>query len=867
MNSEQQQKTMIRQYILGIFITVAFLDTVAAVIFCLLYQVKDLNTWITAIIVALCGGLLIGFLSTRLNKKRFIIPIGIMAQYISTTAKGDLRVSLDGLNFEALEIMRGALSRMGNATRRLVFAVVAIIGTVDYSAQNIEKEVTKTSDIARDVAEAINQVARAGNEQAIAVQGIVEETAKIQERAGMISAAAKEVNGSLIEAQDMINESSGVIEEHRGKMQANRAIIERINGVIAELANKSQEIGSIMEVISDIAGQTNLLALNASIEAARTGERGRGFQVVAQQVRKLAEESAQAAVQTGQLIGGIKYSIDQVVMETHAAEEVVRSQESAMRDNQEIIVGAISNIKQIVLQMDGLTQEVMEIESALGHIGSMVENIGAITQETAAGTEEIASTASQQVGLMESVADVSKHLLKIANDLKQHSSKFTLPEDMSSLKDEQQGPLEYNIKHIVGQYRKKSIIFTLVTSEIIFAPLLVWVVHGWAVPWAWGSAVITCLFAGIVPTYFATVINAKRFIVPAGTLVDHADAVAQGDLTRPIEDRENMGKLTLIKDTFNNMIKQLGLAARDIVQSCAVLTGNADEAARLANETYIGAQQIAVTLDEIAQGATTEAVEIVDAAQQVRNVFSALEQIINDASSLRTYSSNTETIVVNGMRNASSSRAQIAENMSVVAKVYDVVSDLEQKSLAIGQVVDVITTIASETNLLALNAAIEAARAGEEGRGFAVVAGEVKKLAEATLEAAQRIYALIENIQFGIKQVVTDMDAAREALETQTQAVYYGEKILEQVHQRVVPINRETTSIAEECQAMNAAARKISMDIENIAASAQETAASCQEVLAATEEQKRTVETVNNLITDFNTFTGKLHRRLAQLKV
>ncbi|MGE5416255.1 MAG: methyl-accepting chemotaxis protein [Acidobacteriota bacterium] len=868
MEADRQQKAMVRQYIMGIFVIVAVLDAVTAAIFCTLAGIHDPVIWLKAVAVALCGGFLIGFLSVKLNLKRFILPIGVMAGYITDLSKGDLRVSLDGMNFGAIDLMRGALARMGNATRRLVFAVVAIIGSVDYSAKRIEGEVAKTTSIARDVALAVTEVAKASSEQATAVQGIVEETVKIREKAVRISSAAKDVNQGLAEAQEMINESSIVIDEHRSKMQGNREIIERINGVIAELSSKSQEIGSIMEVIGDIAGQTNLLALNASIEAARTGERGRGFQVVAQQVRKLAEESAQAAVQTGQLIGGIRNSIDQVVLETHAAEEVVRSQETAMRENQEIIETAIANIKRIMVQMDGLTGEVTDIEMSLGHIGSMVENIGAITQETAAGTQEIASTASQQVGLMESVSDISTKLTQIADDLKQHSSKFTLPDDMAALKGADSPPLQYDIKEIVGQYRKKSLILTAPMSIIIFSPILVWISpYPSSDLMVWLYAVISCCFAGIVPTYLSTVINARRFIVPAGTLVQHADSVAQGDLTSPIEEQENMGKLTLIRGVFNDMLRQLGIAASDIVRSCTTLTGTASEASDLANQTYISAQQIATTLDEIAQGASTEAVEISKASEQVKNVFSALEQIIIDASSLRAYSVDTEKVIVEGMSNAAARRAKISENMSVVAKVYDVVAELEEKSSAIGQVVDVITTIASETNLLALNAAIEAARAGEEGRGFAVVAGEVKKLAEATLEAAQKIYSLIENIQIGIKQVVTDMDAAREALESQTQAVYYGEQVLGQVHSRVIPINIETKTIAEECQVMNNAAQKISMEMENIAASSQETAASCQEVLAATEEQKRTVETVNNLVTEFNTFTGKLHRRLVQLKV
>ncbi|MGE5403946.1 MAG: methyl-accepting chemotaxis protein, partial [Candidatus Saccharibacteria bacterium] len=737
-DSGLQLKALTRQYLVGSFVVIFICDLVVALVFCLIDGIRDISIVLRVVATFLGGGLLIGALTLKLNLKRFFQPMGIMMHFINQTASGDLTVSLKEYTFGIFDLLKVGLIHMAVSIRRLIGRVDGLATTIGEVSDQVSIEVGKTTEIARGVATAIDEMAKASAEQARAVQDIANESVRLKGLADAIVQASAIMTSGLLRAQDKITEGMEAIKDQRGLAQSNREIVEQINGVVAGLAEKSKEIGSIMEVITDIAGQTNLLALNASIEAARTGERGRGFQVVAQQVRKLAEESSQAAVETGQLISDICHSIEQVGVETRAAEAAVVNQEAAMMDILGVIEGVNGNIDSISAEINTLSQNMAEIELALGQIGLVIENINAVIEQTTAATEGISDTTNQQVRLMESVGNISLKLQEVSNNLKMHSSRFKLPSG-STEENEDSGFFEVTpeiLKMIVKIYKKKSMIVAVPLAAIVFSPALVWAAKEWTQPLTWVIAVATCAFAGFLPTFLATTMNSKRFIMPIGVLSTSAVGVANGDLVSVIDTRSNIGKLAVLAEVFNNMVGQLRASSKNIAETCMTFDVTAQEATTMTNQTLELANFIQTTLNDIAQGAASQVDDVTGASIQSGNISDNIEKTMVNTARLAEQSAAAERLIELGVKDAASKRAKISDNMGVVGRVNNVIEDLETKSVAIGQVVEVITRIASETNLLALNAAIEAARAGEEGRGFAVVAGEVKKLAEETLEAA-----------------------------------------------------------------------------------------------------------------------------------
>ncbi|MGE5405789.1 MAG: methyl-accepting chemotaxis protein, partial [Candidatus Saccharibacteria bacterium] len=318
-----------------------------------------------------------------------------------------------------------------------------------------------------------------------------------------------------------------------------------------------------------------------------------------------------------------------------------------------------------------------------------------------------------------------------------------------------------------------------------------------------------------------------------------------------ISENEKMGSLKLMRDVFNNMVSQLRKTVVNIKDSSVEINSAAENANQYAHNTAETAAQVASTVEEIARNATTQTEDILSASLVIRETADLVREISGNVDQVAEHTENTEKIVEDGLKTAEYQRQRVQENIGAIERVADSISELEQKSQVIGQIVKVISDIAGETNLLALNAAIEAARAGDQGLGFAVVAEEVRKLAEQTSHAALKIYDLIADIQKGTKQVVVEMEEAKTALGSQAEAVFASEKILDQISHQVIPINSEAQEIAKAAQSIARGTDQMSHEIENIAAVSQEGAAAAQEVLASTEMEEKLVDRIKELIQDF----------------
>ena len=320
---------------------------------------------------------------------------------------------------------------MSHAFDKMIRNMRGLIKQVSQSAEHLAAASQELTASSHQSADASNQVA--GSIMAVA-QGAENQVAAVNET----SAVVEEISATIEEVAATANQMSGVADKTASSTSAGQAAVDlavkqmgqvgtgakKAQTAAADLEGGSRQIAEIVGLISNIAGQTNLLALNAAIEAARAGEAGRGFAVVAEEVRKLAEQSEQAATQITALIDKNNDNIRNVVSVVGAA--------IADIDQGVVLVNnagtGFAEIGKLVLD---LSQQVQQISKALGEIATgsgrivhSIKEVGRVSRDTATEAQTVSAATEEQSASMQEIASSSQALAKLAGDLQLAMTKF-----------------------------------------------------------------------------------------------------------------------------------------------------------------------------------------------------------------------------------------------------------------------------------------------------------------------------------------------------------------------------------------------------------------------------------------------------------
>ncbi|QOU06739.1 MULTISPECIES: methyl-accepting chemotaxis protein [Pseudomonas] len=354
------------------------------------------------------------------------------------------------------------------------------------------------------------------------------------------------------------------------------------------------------------------------------------------------------------------------------------------------------------------------------------------------------------------------------------------------------------------------------------------------------DSALTWMISGIVLAFIIAIITGvliTRLITrPIAQAVENAQRIAKGDLTQAITtDRtDEAGQLLMALSDMQGGLK-------------STLTEIANASDQLAS----AAEELSAVTDESTRGLTRQNDEIQQAATAVNQMTAAVDEVASNAVSTSEASRQATTEAEDGRQQVEQAVSGMSAMVVEINDSTQSVADLAGQVREIGKVIDVIRSIADQTNLLALNAAIEAARAGEQGRGFAVVADEVRALAHRTQTSTVDIEKMIGEVQAGADGAVAAMNKSLSwANNTQTLAQNAGQA-LERITASVASINERNLVIASASEEQAQVAREVDRNLLNIQDLSTQTAAGANQTNASSQDLSRLATSFNMLVSKF----------------
>ena len=364
-------------------------------------QAKQAKTrmqyWVTGLVLFSIAFLVVALLTVY---RRIIAALGgepaVASEVVKQVAAGDLSVEIPVANTDSTSLLAAMKVMQSNLQK--------LIGEIQTDADMVASAAKKMTIAAEDVACSSNQQSASSLVIAAAMEQL---TVSIN----LISDSANRAQTISGDSELLMNETSGVVSEAVNRIAKIATVVEQASQTVRTVGQESENVSKIVLVIKEVADQTNLLALNAAIEAARAGEQGRGFAVVADEVRKLAERTTQS---------------------TQEITTMISSMQSSARDAVTCIEDAVANVNEGVI----LTKRVGESVSQLGasshevkgviiDVSSALREQNAASNEIARNVEQIAQTGERNSGAVGAVAKAATELQQLANSLTDSARHFT----------------------------------------------------------------------------------------------------------------------------------------------------------------------------------------------------------------------------------------------------------------------------------------------------------------------------------------------------------------------------------------------------------------------------------------------------------
>jgi methyl-accepting chemotaxis protein len=379
-------------------------------------------TWITvaaaALIAIAIGFLVLYTIATPLVKLRNLMVEGAGGNLTVRSTMKKRQDEIGGLS-ESFNRMMAQITELAHQTTSSAEQVLL-------TASDLSNASKKTSLSAREIAVATEEIAGGATSLAVEAERGNDLTSNMNEQVRKVIEANQEMTASAA----LVERASGQGTAYMGMLIEKTGLTEEMTRSMVEKVDKLKEstgsIVKILDVLNNLTKQTNILSLNATIEAARAGAAGKGFMVVADEIRKLADQSRQSIDVVAQITAKISGEIEETVLVLSDAYPLFREQISSVKEANDIFLSVQDQMGTFVTRLEGVTSSIEGLNQSQSVLAVAMTNVSAVAEEASATSEEVASLSSEQLSISESLVQLSEKLDAVSKGLKESLNKFKI---------------------------------------------------------------------------------------------------------------------------------------------------------------------------------------------------------------------------------------------------------------------------------------------------------------------------------------------------------------------------------------------------------------------------------------------------------
>ena len=384
-------------------------------------QANSIRVLTIVMVVISC---IIAMIVGTLISKGFSKSINLSIKELAKVSKGDLTVEFRTNRRDEFALLYGSCNDMLANIRGLIMEVESVYDALSVSLNKVNTSSTTFSETTKDIQTSVHEIETGVGEQTESATDCLNEMDSLFTKINVVNDNTNEIGSIAASTQVAINSGLTSMDNLNAKTKSTTDITDSVIQTIKELSVHSKNIGQIVNSINDIAEETNLLSLNASIEAARAGAAGKGFSVVATQIRKLADQCLASAGKISNIVTEITETTKEAVNTAQTAEEIVDEQVEAVAATARSFQTLKQRIEKLSEYLESIQSSSKDMESSGSSTLNSMENISAILEETLASVTSVANVTDKQSEALTSLDDASSQLMVRAERLGDAISKF-----------------------------------------------------------------------------------------------------------------------------------------------------------------------------------------------------------------------------------------------------------------------------------------------------------------------------------------------------------------------------------------------------------------------------------------------------------